>query len=136
MKRTLSITLLCVLPAFALFHFQYSIYAEAQTSGALRIHPTNPLFFMNGSGKAVYLSCHQIFVDLQDNTFDKQYTYNRQSTLDWSWYLQFVKDRHLNYIRNWTLLSTGIGSPSKPIAHPMPYKRVSGHGNANDGGLK
>jgi hypothetical protein len=88
---------------------------------------------MNGSGKAVYLSGHQIFVDLQDNTFDKQYTYNRQSTLDWSWYLQFVKDRNLNYIRNWTLLSTGIGSLSKPIAYPMPYKCVSGYGNANDG---
>ncbi len=105
--------------------------------GLLRVHPSNPLYFTNGSDKAIYLGGHQIFVDLQDNTFGKYTTYSEQTQLDWSWYLQFAKARSLNYLRNWTLMSTGCGVPSAcAVAYPMPYKRVSGFGSANDGGDK
>ena len=105
-------------------------------AGLLRVHPTNPIYFTADSGKAIYLGGHQIFVDLQDNTFGKTVIYNYQQTLDWNWYLGFAKDRGMNYIRGWSEFSTGcLTSPCIP-ANPMPYKRVSGSGNANDGGLK
>jgi hypothetical protein len=105
--------------------------------GLLRVHPSNPRYFTDGSGKAIYLGGHQIFVDLQDNTFGNYTTYNQQAQLDWRWYLQFAKARKLNYLRNWTLMSTGCGVPLRcAVAYPMPYKRVSGFGSANDGGRK
>jgi hypothetical protein len=105
--------------------------------GLLRVHPSNPRYFTDGSGRAIYLGGHQIFVDLQDNTFGKYTTYNQQAQLDWRQYLEFAKTRNLNYLRNWTVMSTGCGVPSQcAVAYPMPYKRVSGFGSANDGGAK
>ena len=104
--------------------------------GLLRVHPTNPIYFTDDSGKAIYLGGHQIFVDLQDNTFGKTVIYNNQVTLDWNWYLGFARDRGINYIRNWSEFSTGCVSCPCIAATPMPYKRIAGYGNANDGGLK
>ena len=106
------------------------------SNGILRVHPNNPRYFTDDSGKAIYLGGHQVFVDLQDNTFDIDSTYNNQQRLDFSWYMEFLNARNLNYIRNWTAFSTGAGSNGSTVASPMPFKRVSGHGNANDGGLK
>jgi Family of unknown function (DUF6298) len=105
-------------------------------AGLLRVHPTNPIYFTDDSGKAIYLGGHQIFVDLQDNTFGKAVIYNNQQTLDWNWYLGFARERGLNYIRSWSEFSTGcLTSPCIP-ANPMPYKRVPSSGNANDGGFR
>ena len=105
-------------------------------AGLLRVHPTNPIYFTEDSGKALYLGGHQLFVDLQDNTFGKTVIYNNQQTLDWNWYLGFATDRGMNYIRGWSEFSTGcLTSPCIPT-NPMPYKRIPGFGNANDGGLK
>lgn len=104
-------------------------------TGLLRVHPSNPIYFTDDSGRAIYLAGHQIFVDLQDNTFGNNTTYNQQAELDWRWYLQFAKARNLNYLRNWTLMSTGCGVPLQcAVAYPMPYKRIPGSGNANDWG--
>jgi hypothetical protein len=108
-------------------------------SRPLRVHAQNPLFFDDGSGKTVYLAGHQIFVDLQDNSFNKALIYNNRRTLDWNEYLDFVTAHNFNYIRNWIIWSTGSGSMApvnKAIARPMPYKRVEGHGKANDGSDK
>lgn len=122
---------------FATFFLFTFLASHANANGLLKVHPINPLYFTDNTGKAIYLGGHQMFNDLQDNTFGKFVTYNNQSTLDWNWYIQFLKSRNLNYIRNWTEMSTGCGSPTLcAIASPMPYKRVSGVGNANDGGLK
>ena len=110
---------------------------ESDGTGLLRVHPSNPVYFTDNSGRAIYLGGHQIFVDLQDNTFGNYTTYNQQAQLDWPWYLQFAKARNLNYLRNWTLTSTGCGVPLQcAVAYPMPYKRISGSGSANDGGAK
>jgi hypothetical protein len=110
------------------------ISSPGRKTGLLRVHPSNPRYFTDDSGKAIYLGGHQIFVDLQDNTFGNYTTYNQQARLDWPWYLQFAKARKLNYLRNWTLMSTGCGVPLRcAVAYPMPYKRVSGFGSANDG---
>ena len=65
--------------------------------GLLRVHPTNPIYFTDDSGKAIYLGGHQIFVDLQDNTFGKTVIYNHQVTLDWNWYLGFEGPGHQLY---------------------------------------
>lgn len=52
----------------------------ASTSQPLRIHPTNPRYFTDGttnadgSLKAIYMGGHEIFVDQQDNAFNKEWT--------------------------------------------------------------
>lgn len=102
----------------------------------LTVHPKNPRYFTDGSGKAIYLGGHQIFVDLQDNSFNKEFIRNKERTLDWDRYVGFLKAHDLNYLRNWVIWSTGSGSMApinKALAFPMPYKRVKGHGKAKDG---
>ena len=125
--------LLTLLAISSLFYFTgcHSLTINTQVNGLLRVHPSSPRYFTDNSGRAIYLSGEQIFVDLQDNTFNKSSIYNFQATLDFSWYLRFMRERNLNYIRNWTVMSTGAASGV--IAGPMPYKRVSGYGNALDG---
>jgi hypothetical protein len=125
--------LLALLAISSLFYFTgcHSLTVNTQINGLLRVHPSSPRYFTDNSGKAIYLSGAQIFVDLQDNTFNKSFIYNYQGALNFSWYMRFMRDRNLNYIRNWTLMSTG--GASGVIASPMPYTRVPGYGNALDG---
>lgn len=47
----------------------------------LKVHPANPRYFADKSGKAVYLGGHQIFVDLQDNSFNKEFITMAHSSL-------------------------------------------------------
>jgi hypothetical protein len=112
------------------FFQETSSKRAAQISGVLRVHPTNPRYFIDDSGRAIYLSGHQMFFDLQDR---KAATYGGQIGIDWKWYLQFLTDRNLNYIRNWT---TFAFTASPAGVDPLPYRRVNGYGYANDGGLK
>lgn len=113
--------------------------AQMSQAGPLRVHPKNPLYFANDSGEAICLGGHQIFVDLQDNSFNKEFIRNKQRTLDWDKYLAFATHHNFNYLRNWVIWSTGSGSMApvnNAVAFPMPYERARGHGRANDGGLK
>jgi hypothetical protein len=105
--------------------------------GLLRVHPENPRYFTDGSGPAIYLAGHQSFVDLQDNSFNKEFIRGRQRKLDWAAYLDFLSEHRFNYLRNWIIWSTGSGSMApvnRAIASPMPYRRVEGKGKARDGG--
>jgi len=102
----------------------------------LSVHPKNPRYFADGSGRAIYLAGHQMFVDLQDNSFNKEFIRNGQRILDWNEYVKFLKSCNFNYLRNWVIWSTGSGAMApvnNAIAFPMPYKRVKGHGKAKDG---
>jgi hypothetical protein len=107
--------------------------------GVIRVHPENPRWFADDSGRAIYLGGHQIFVDLQDNSYNKEFIRNGVRILDWNEYVKFLKAHNFNYLRNWIIWSTGSGSMApvnNAIAYPMPYKRVEGHGKAKDGGNK
>jgi len=122
-----------------LFALTLLITAALQPVGAaLRINPSNPRYFIDQSGNAVRLAGHQIFVDLQDNTFNKNSTYDGAHTLDWSWYLDFATTRGMNFIRDWIIWSFGSGSmadDNNAVANPMMYERT-GPGTAADGGPK
>jgi hypothetical protein len=109
---------------FSLFISCSGINPKAPANGPLRIHAANRVYFTNNSGKAIYLAGHQIFIDLQDPA---------SRTLDWPSYLQLLTDKKLNYIRNW---SESAFTASPAGVSPLPYRRVAGYGNANDGGEK
>ncbi|MBW2528441.1 MAG: hypothetical protein JRI23_29975 [Deltaproteobacteria bacterium] len=100
----------------------------------LAVHPDNPRYLVDTSGEPVRLAGHQIFVDLQDNGYNKEFTYGDERLLDWSWYLDFATERNLNFVRNWVIWSTGSGTAAPPnkIATPMMYLRT-GPGTAADG---
>jgi len=51
-----------------------SVCLPSLAAGVLRVHPENPLWFADQSGQALYLGGHQSFVDLQDNSFNKEFT--------------------------------------------------------------
>ena len=38
-------------------------------AGPLAVHPRNPRYFVDGSGKAIYLGGHQVFTEIQDNAW-------------------------------------------------------------------
>lgn len=111
----------------------------------LVLHPRNPRYFYDGT-QGVYLGGHQIFVDLQDNSFNKEWTKDmrypknpsrKATTLAWPQYLDFLARLHYNYVRGWAIWSTGSGKAAPPhrVAFPMPFRRT-GPGTANDGGPK
>jgi len=118
---------------------------SAAQTGLLQVHPDNPRYFFDGT-RGIYLCGHQIFVDIQDNSFNKEWVKDmrypekpdkKSRLLDWQRYLNWVEGLGFNYVRNWIIWSTGSGTaaPPKRIAFPMPFKRT-GPGNANDGGLE
>jgi len=113
--------------------------------GPLRVHPVNPCYFFDGT-RGIYLCGHQIFVDVQDNSFNKEWVKamehpeepdKKSRLLDWERYLDFIEGLGFNYVRGWIIWSTGSGTAAPPhkVAFPMPFKRT-GPGKANDGGLK
>lgn len=105
-------------------------------ANVLTVHPKNPHYFTNGSSRAIYLGGNQSFVDLQDNSFNKEFIWDSKRILDWDEYVKFLKANNFNYLRNWVIWSTGSGTMApvnNAIAYPIPYKRVEGHGKAKDG---
>jgi len=99
--------------------------SAAGAAGLLRVHPGNPRYFTDDSGKAIYLAGHQWFNDVQHNAW------NVPVKVDWNRYLDFMQERKMNYLRNWIVWS--IGDPKAGRASPlMPFKRT-GPGKALDG---
>jgi hypothetical protein len=119
------------------------VEAEGGTGcGPLRAQAGNPLYFANAEGKAIYLAGHQVFVDVQDYSWAEFNMPDGSPTFDWEWYLDFAREHHFNYLRNWILWSSSsrfwkVGNDSssasaKRRTHPMPYLRT-GPGLALDG---
>ena len=92
----------------------------APAKGPLRVHPRNPRYFTDGSGKAVYLTGSHTWGNLCDSR-------ERWPAFDFAGYLDFLERYHHNFIRLWS--GDGLGH------QPVPYART-GPGTAKDGGLK
>ena len=98
--------------------------------GPLRVHPTNPRYFTDGSGKAVLLTGSHTWGNLQDYTYAET---KSPTAMDFKAYLDFLKAHDHNFFRLWTW-----ESPFNPKAKqstinydPMPYERP-GPGTALD----
>ena len=90
-------------------------------AGPLQVHPTNPRYFTDGSGKAIYLTGSHTWRNVQDSANVPNFTS----------YLDFLKKYGHNYTRLWVYR----GSPGGPALTPTIYART-GPGTALDGGLK
>jgi hypothetical protein len=102
------------------------LYRETRSAaGPLRVLPSNPRYFTDGSGKAIYLVGSNQGSELQDNAWG--------GTLDYNWYLNFLERHNHNFIRLWMVEHTRDECcPNQAIASPMPYRRT-GPGTAHDG---
>jgi hypothetical protein len=105
--------------------------AATPATGPLRVCPTNPRYFTDGSGKAILLVGSHTWGNLQDYTYDKLPS---PPTLDFEAYLSFLKQHNHNFFRLWAWESAcNPNAKQGTITYgPMPYPRP-GPGLALDG---
>jgi hypothetical protein len=99
--------------------------------GPLRVHPTSPRYFTDGSGKAVFLTGSHTWGNLQDYTYA---TAPSPPPMDFNAYLAFLKARNHNFFRLWAWESAfNPGAKAGTTSYdPMPYERT-GRDAARDG---
>jgi len=105
--------------------------APAAAKGPLRVHPQNPRYFTDGSGKAVYLTgshTWSVFQDFGSGDPPKPF--------DYPGFLTFLVDNNHNFTRLWAWEhAKGKRRGRDSAVHPLPFQRT-GPGTALDGGLK
>jgi len=99
----------------------WTVVEATLAAGPLRVHPANPRYFTDGSGKAIYLTGSHTWRNVQDSANVPNFTS----------YLDFLNKYGHNYTRLWVYR----GSPGGPALTPTIYART-GPGTALDGGLK
>lgn len=103
-----------------------------QANGPLRVHPDNPRYFADGSGKAVYLTGSHSWNNLQD-----QGIASPPPEFNFSAYLDFLEQHGHNFVRLWRFELTewnGWDETKAPFRYTThhPWKRT-GPGVALDG---
>ena len=92
----------------------------------LTIHPANPRYFADGSGKAVYLTGSHTWNNLQHNGV--------YPPVDYDEYLDLLQKHNHNFIRMWAWEQGGWDpwAAGHVVVEPVPFART-GPGNALDG---
>jgi hypothetical protein len=72
---------------------------SGKAKGPLRVHPSNPCYFTDGSGKAIYLCGSHTWENLQDGILPG-YTVSALP-FDYDAYLDLLKGNGHNYVRLW-----------------------------------
>jgi len=109
-------------------------HAERAT-GPLRVHPTNPRYFTDGSGKAIYLTGSHTWNNLQDIEGFKAggSPDGLSGTFDFNRYLDFLQSYHHNFIRLWFFeFAKEPSTRYNFTVSPHPWPRT-GPGNGRDG---
>jgi hypothetical protein len=99
---------------------------QIEATAPLRVHPTNGRYFMDGSGKAVYLTGSHTWNNLQHNGVYPRVEYDE--------YLDLLDKHNHNFIRMWAW-EQGSWDPwaaRRVSIGPVPYART-GPGKALDG---
>src|SRR6185295_11049549 len=110
---------------------------ESRITIPLKAHSSNPNFFADASGKAVYLTGSHTWNDFQDWGTD-----DSPQPLDFAAYVKMLVAHHHNFTLLWqTELPVFRGLPTQAkdspdfFVTPQPWQRT-GPGNASDGKLK
>ena len=105
----------------------------SQINGPLQVSPTNPRYFTDNSGKAIYLTGSHTWSNLQDNGGSSP-----PPAFDYQAYLNFLKQNNHNFFRLWTWEQsrwTVETTDNNYWFNPLPYQRT-GPGTALDGQAK
>jgi hypothetical protein len=105
-------------------------YEFLSTAGPLRVHPTNPRYFTDDSGRAIYLTGSHTWTNLQDVSGYKELT-NLAELGGFSGHLEWLHSYNHNFIRLWILEHAWDAAEGATIA-PLPWPRT-GPGKALDG---
>ena len=97
------------------------------TMGPLRVLASNPRYFTDGSGKAIYLTGSHTWANLVD-----QGTTDPPPVFDYSAYLDFLQAHNHNFFRLWTWTLPHANDAERPYSAPLPWPRT-GPGTASDG---
>jgi len=110
--------------------FAQNILPNAITSGSLKVLSSNPRYFTDNSGRAIYLTGSHTWDNLQDWS-------GSTKNFDYTAYLNLLKNNNHNFIRLWGVWVGGAGqlTGSTVTSQPIPWQRT-GPGIAKDGGLK
>ena len=101
----------------------------APAAGPLRQLSSNPRYFTDGSGKAVYLTGSHVWQNLQDRG-----TGDPTAAFNWNAYLNFLQDRNHNFIRLWAWELTRNSFSDSDLLNWQPHAwQRTGPGNAKDG---
>src|SRR5690348_5336008 len=105
--------------------------ARQPATGPLRVHPQNPRYFADGSGRAIFLTGAHTWANLQDTGVAPI------PTFDWQAYLAMMLSHNHNFMRLWGWQQSAWApwTPDKILFEPTLYVRT-GPGSALDGGLK
>lgn len=96
--------------------------------GPLVVHPDNPRYFTDGSGRVVYLTGSHTWSNLQSwGTL--------HPTIDFTAYLEWLQARNHNCIRLWVTDTAWREGEGEGPCEPQPFVRT-GPGDAIHGGLK
>ncbi len=109
--------------------------ANPLAAGPLRVHPTNPRYFTDNSGKAIYLTGSHTWNNLVD--MDRA---DAPAPFDFNAYLEFLRKYDHNFIRLWawdsvtwdTQANRELGKDFVHQVAPLPWART-GPGDALDG---
>lgn len=98
----------------------------------LRVHSSNPRYFTDGSGKAIYLTGAHTHDNLQDGGYT-----DPPPAFDYTEYLNFMGTHNHNFMRMWAWENawTSTDKFRKLYREPLPYKRT-GPAITLDGKLK
>ncbi len=137
-KTTLRIILALALLAAAVAGYLRSLRPappapeeERRPTGPLRVHPANPRYFADASGRAVYLTGSHVWNNLLDGVDQGACPAAPES--DYDAYLDLLEERRHNFIRFWRWELTKYtyeGPESCTAPHPWPR---TGPGTALDG---
>ncbi len=119
--------------------FFLGLSAKAQnTPNPLRVSTTNPRYFTDNSGKAIFLTGSNWGAELQDDSWSISYTFNFDNSAPGNIsYLDFLASENHNYIRAYMVEHSRWNPVEAPLANvlanPMPYFRDPASPPANDG---
>jgi hypothetical protein len=123
---------LTILFIFAPFLFTCAARAQSPVAaGPVRVLPTNPRYFTDGSGRAIFLTGSHAWDNLQDYSYA---TLPAPPPLDYDAYLSFLERNNHNFFRLWTRETPIVKNALQgtTLYDPIAYSRT-GPGLANDG---
>jgi len=102
-------------------------------TGPLRVHPGNPRYFTDGSGKAIVLAGSHTWRSVQEAAADLP----ANPAFDYEEFLRLLVKEDHNFTRLWAWESAAWVQPQsvKMWIDPLPFERT-GPGQAADGRLK
>jgi hypothetical protein len=99
--------------------------------GPLRYNPTNPRYFTDDAGQAIYLTGSHTWAVMQEMWLENE----PRHTMDYAGFLQMMADNGHNFLRFWQYALHTKNSPWNSVStlfDPLPFART-GPGLARDG---